>query len=289
MHVIAEALALKSSHAVSVSVPQRGDKKHLIEQVVANAKNALALHIAEKMQASASLEGVQKLFALPEVPKRIEVYDNSHISGTNAVGAMIVATPDGFDKKSYRKFSFTPDVIAGGDDYAMMREVMMRRLSRLQKEDPDRTSTNVPDLLLIDGGKGQLSVVREVMEELGINDIPYVAISKGPDRNAGREQFHVPDKTPFQLPPDDSTLYYLQRLRDEAHRFAIASHRGKRAAAIRKSTLDEVPGIGAARKKALLHHFGSADAVKGATIDDLMKVEGVSRKGAHIIHDYFRE
>ncbi len=219
--------------------------------------------------------------------RRIEVYDNSHISGTSALGAMIVSGPEGFDKKSYRKFNIKSENISAGDDFAMMREVLSRRFKRQLKEDPDRSAPTWPDLLLIDGGKGQLSSVMEVLEDLGISDIPVVAIAKGPDRNAGREDFYLPGKAPFKLAPNDPVLYFLQRLRDESHRFVIGSHRNKRTQKIHKSILDDLTGVGATRKKALLLHFGSAKAVEGAAISDLQKVNGISKALATQIYDYF--
>ncbi len=285
--LLEEAFALYADHTVSITQPQRGDKKKLIEQVRANAENALNMRIAERTHEQKHLKAVGKLFGLSEPPSRIEVYDNSHISGTHAVGGMVVAGPEGFEKNQYRRFTIRRQELAPGDDYGMLREVMTRRLTRLQKEDPDRTQGNWPDLMLIDGGKGQLSAVLEVFEELGIADLPVVCIAKGPDRNAGREQFFMPGKQSFQMPVNDPTLHYLQRLRDEVHRFAITSHRIKRANALRASELDQIEGIGATRKKALLHHFGSSKAVGSATLEELENVSGINKKVARIIYDYF--
>jgi excinuclease ABC subunit C len=227
------------------------------------------------------------VFDLVDAPKRIEVYDNSHIMGTNATGAMIVAGPEGFRKNNYRKFNIKRPETQPGDDFAMMREVLGRRFTRLEKEDPDRSSGEWPDLLLIDGGKGQLSAVCEVMEDMGVHDVPVVAVSKGPDRNAGRETFHMPGGRELTLPPNSALLFYLQRLRDEAHRFAIGTHRAKRAKSLTTSTLDEVPGIGPNRKRALLMHFGTARAVKGAALEDLEKAPGISQAMARQLYDYF--
>ena len=227
------------------------------------------------------------MFELADVPKRIEVYDNSHIMGTNATGAMIVAGPEGFRKNNYRKFNIKRPETQPGDDFAMMREVLERRFARLEKEDPDRESGEWPDLLLIDGGKGQLSAVCEVLEDMGVHDVPIVGVSKGPDRNAGRETFHLPGGREITLPPNSALLFYLQRLRDEAHRFAIGTHRAKRAKSLTTSTLDEVPGIGPSRKRALLMHFGTARAVKGAALEDLEKAPGISKAMARQLYDYF--
>jgi excinuclease ABC subunit C len=227
------------------------------------------------------------VFNLEASPERIEVYDNSHIQGAAPVGAMIVAGPDGFIKNSYRKFNIKSEE-AAGDDFAMMREVLSRRFGRALKENPERDDESWPDLVLIDGGQGQLEVTRQVLVDLGIEDIALVGIAKGPDRDAGRERFFMPGKPPFSLEPRDPILYFLQRLRDEAHRFAIGTHRTRRAADITRSALDEVPGIGATRKRALLHHFGSARAVGAATLEDIKAVPGISGGLAQKIHDHFR-
>jgi excinuclease ABC subunit C len=243
--------------------------------------------MAETATQTKVLRELADTFELPDVPKRIEVYDNSHIMGTNATGAMIVAGPEGFRKNSYRKFNIRGAETTPGDDFAMMREVLERRFARLEKEDPERSSGEWPDLLLIDGGKGQLSAVCDVMEEAGVHDIPVVAVSKGPDRNAGRETFHMPGGRELTLPPNSALLFYLQRLRDEAHRFAIGTHRQKRAKGLTTSTLDDVPGIGPSRKRALLMHFGTARAVKGAALEDLERAPGISRTIARQVYDHF--
>lgn len=291
MALLAAALTLKEGRKVAVSAPRRGAKRPLVEQALANARHALGMYLAERRSEEKHLAAVAELFDLPEAPRRIEVYDNSHIMGTHAIGAMIVATPEGFDKKSYRRFSIRRgesemSAEIKGDDYAMLRDVLTRRLSRAQKEDPEQTGGQWPDLLLIDGGKGHLSVATAVLEELGLNDIPVACIAKGKDRNAGREQFFLPGRPPFQLPEHLPVLHYLERLRDEAHRFAIASHRIKRANALRSSPLDGIPGIGAARKKALLHHFGSAKEVATATAEELQKIPGISKMLAQTIRDH---
>jgi excinuclease ABC subunit C len=284
---LAEALTLHAGHKVTLSIPQRGERRSLVAQLKQQAEMALGLKISQQRSELAHLKAVGALFNLPEVPKRIEVYDNSHIAGTHAVGAMILATEDGFDSSGYRRFTIRNTEMKAGDDYAMLREVLTRRLSRLQKEDPDHTREMWPSLLLIDGGKGHFSVVREVMEKLVIIDLPYVCIAKGEDRNAGREHFFYEGREPFQLPINDPTLHYLQRLRDEVHRFAITSHRVKRANAMRLSALDDVPNIGAARKKALMLHFGSVKAIETATVRELQNAEGISAKLAQQIYDYF--
>ncbi len=286
--LLTQALSTQAGHKVSLIVPKLGDKKRLVEHARKNAKEALGRKLSESSEQAKLLGRVAEIFGLAEAPKRIEVYDNSHISGSNAVGAMIAAGPEGFLKKTYRKFNIrTPN--AGNDDYAMMNEVLTRRFRRLIDEDPMRQSGMWPDLVLIDGGQGQLGKVLGVMAELGLPDIAVVGIAKGPDRNAGNERFFMYGRDPFGLPMDDPALYYLQRLRDEAHRFAIGAHRSKRIRAIGQSGLEEVPGIGATRKRALLHHFGSAKAVEAAGLDDLARVHGISLSVAKKIHDYFRE
>jgi excinuclease ABC subunit C len=282
-----EALSLLAEKHISITVPQRGDRKQLIIQLQKQAENALSLRLAERKSELAHLKSLQILFDLPVVPKRIEVYDNSHISGTHAVGAMICSGEAGFEKNNYRRFTIRNTELSAGDDYGMMREVLTRRLKRLQKEDADKTLGMWPDVLLIDGGKGQMSAVTDVMNALNIHDVPYVCISKGPDRNAGREQFHMPNKDSFQLPLNDPTLHYLQRLRDEAHRFAITSHRIKRSNAIRTSVLDDIAGIGATRKKALMMHFGSAKAVETASLKELQNTPNINAAMAQRIYDYF--
>ena len=287
--LLQEALSIKAKHKVDIAIPKRGDKLDLIRMVEKNAKEALERRLAEKSSQKKLLEAVAEKFNLDSTPDRIEIYDNSHISGTNALGAMVVSGPEGFDKGSYRKFNIKSTDITPGDDYGMMREVMTRRFKRQLKEDPDRSSPTWPDLLIIDGGKGQLSAAQQVMGDLGLEDIPLVAIAKGPDRNAGREDFYLPEQAPFKMPINDPALYFLQRLRDEAHHFAISSHRQRRAKNMHKSILDDLPGIGPSRKKALLLHFGSAKAVEGAALSDLEAVSGISRVLAKNIYDYFHE
>ena len=281
-----EALSERAERKVTIERPQRGDRRKLMEQARRNAEEALDRRMAESTTQGKLLRELADTFELPDVPKRIEVYDNSHIMGTNATGAMIVAGPEGFRKNSYRKFNIKSG-ITPGDDFGMMREVLQRRFARLEKDDPDRQSGEWPDLLLIDGGKGQLSAVCEIMEDAGVHDIPVIGVAKGPDRNAGREVFHLPNGREITFPPNNALLFYLQRLRDEAHRFAIGTHRAKRAKSLTTSTLDEVPGIGPNRKRALLMHFGTARAVKGAALEDLERAPGISRAMARQIHDYF--
>jgi len=285
--LVRQALSIRADRKVEISKPQRGARKSLIDNASLNAADALARRLSESATQRKLLDGVAGLFDLDTPPKRIEVYDNSHISGTNALGAMIVSGEDGFEKSAYRKFNIKNPDIEPGDDYAMMREVLTRRFARALKEDPDREKGTWPDLVLIDGGPGQLSVVMEVLDELGIADQPLVAIAKGPDRNAGRERFHVPGRAPFSLPLQDPVLYFMQRLRDEAHRFAIGSHRNRRSSQISKSVIDEVPGIGAKRKRALLNHFGSAISIGRAGLADLETVDGISKTVAKRIYDYF--
>lgn len=286
-HILEEALGLLAGYKISLHLPQRGQKRQIVEEALKNARNALALRLAERQTEAARLSEFGELFGLAEPPVRIEVYDNSHIMGTHAVGAMIVTTPEGFDKKSYRRFNIRRTELTPGDDYGMMREVLTRRLSRLAREDPDRTQGIWPDFLLIDGGAGHMSTICDILAELGLGDLPFACIAKGVDRNAGREWFHQPGKEPFQLPEHTPLLHYIQRLRDEAHRFAISSHRIKRANAIRASALDDIPGIGATRKKALLNHFGSSKSVEGATLEALEAVPGVNRQVAKKIYEYF--
>jgi len=284
--LLAEALSVRAGHKVEIAVPKRGDKRRPIDHALTNAREALGRRLAESGSQAKLLRGVAELFGLEAPPDRIEVYDNSHIQGTNAVGGMIVAGPDGLVKNAYRKFNIrTPG--AGGDDYASMREVLTRRFERALKEDPERTGDSWPGLLLIDGGEGQLKVAMEVLAELGLEDIPLVAIAKGPDRDAGRERFFMPNRPPFGLDPRDPVLYFLQRLRDEAHRFAIGTHRARREKALGASPLDEIGGIGPRRKKALLLHFGSARAISRAGLADLQAVEGISAAVAKIIYDHF--
>jgi excinuclease ABC subunit C len=312
--LVEEALSLGGGR-VTLAVPQRGDKKKLVDRVLATAREALGRRLAESASQRRLLEGVAATFGLEAAPNRIEVYDNSHIQGTNAVGAMIVAGPEGLMKGAYRKFTIrgttltrsavpagsslsriageagesgdSSEPVAGGDDYAMMREVLLRRFARALKEDPEREQGNWPDLVLIDGGQGQLNIARGVLDELGIADVAIVGIAKGPDRNAGHERFFIPGRAPFSLDPRDPVLYFLQRLRDEAHRFAIGTHRARRTKAIGRSPLDEIPGIGPRRKHALLHHFGSARSVARAGLGELERVGGISKTVAKKIYDHF--
>ena len=331
--LVEEALSLRGGR-VTLAAPQRGDKKKLVDRVVAAAREALGRRLAESASQRKLLEGVAVAFGLDATPSRIEVYDNSHIQGTNAVGAMIVAGPEGLIKGAYRKFNIRgvaaatrlggvapgrsavpagaslsrigeegneprpwpeaageggdiAEPIAGGDDYAMMREVLLRRFGRALKEDPGREQGGWPDLVLIDGGQGQLNIAQSVFDELGITDVAIVGIAKGPDRNAGRERFFIPGRAPFSIDPRDPVLYFLQRLRDEAHRFAIGTHRARRTKAIGRSPLDEIAGIGARRKQALLHHFGSARAVARAGLGELERVTGISKTVAKKIYDHF--
>ena len=293
--LIAEALSNKATRKVNISVPARGQRRKLMAMAERNSREALARELTASSTQKKMLDAVQELFELDERPGRIEVYDNSHIQGSHAVGAMIVAGEEGFMKSFYRKFNIDTDKASsekagiGGDDFAMMREVLTRRFARAIRDDPDRETGIWPDLVLLDGGKGQLSAALEVMEKLGITDMPLVAISKGVDRNAGREEFHQPDKDSFQLPKNTPVLHFLQRLRDEAHRFAIGAHRSRRSAAQKSNPLDDIPGIGATRKKALLTYFGSARAVANADIPDLMKVNGISQHVADIIYHWFHD
>ena len=280
------ALSERSGRKITITTPLRGEKKALIRRAVKNAEEALGRKMAESASQAKLLRGIADTFDLESPPERIEVYDNSHIQGTNAVGAFIVAGPDGLNKREYRTFNIKDEETEPGDDYAMMREVMRRRFSRLLKED----QAVWPDLVLIDGGKGQLSAVTEILSDLGaLERTTLVAIAKGPDRNAGREVFHMNDRPEFMLAPRTPVLYYLQRLRDEAHRFAIGTHRARRKKQMKSNPLDGIPGIGPGRKKALLGHFGSAKAVKSASKDELERVEGVSRRLAETIYEYFNE
>lgn len=283
--LLEEALAIRAGYAVEIRVPQRGDKLTLVTNAQLNAQRALERLEMERASVATHLLKLKELFGLSEMPKRIEVYDNSHISGTNAVGAFIVGTPEGFDKKSYRTFNIKDLETEPGDDYAMMREVFRRRFKRAMKEDGEAWA--VPDLVLIDGGLGQLSSVQEALAEIGMTGLNLVAIAKGADRNAGREWFHQPGKEAFQLPVNDPTLHYLQRLRDEAHRYAIGKHRNKRSKSFTASALDDIPGIGGTRKKALLQHFGSRADVETATLVELEKVKGINKTIARGIYDYF--
>ena len=286
--LLAQALSERAERKIEISVPQRGDRLRLVKQATRNAEEALDRKLAESKTQGKLLQEVADLFELPEPPRRIEVYDNSHIQGTNALGAMIVAGPEGFIKGQYRKFNIKNPDTAPGDDFAMMREVMARRFGRLMADDADQErDENWPDLVLIDGGKGQMSSVMQIVRELGVEDVAFISISKGPDRHAGRETFHFPDGREFTLPINAPVMFYLQRLRDEAHRFAIGAHRAKRSKAITVSPLDEVPGIGPSRKKALLMHFGTARAVRNASLEDLQKTPGVSAAVAQTVYDYY--
>ena len=300
--LLAEALAVRAGRRVRVTTPQRGDKRKLVQHALANARDALSRRLAESATQRRLLDGLIVAFDLESAPQRIEVFDNSHISGTEAVGAMVVAGPEGMMKNAYRKFTIrggrtaktapgadtpAPGEFTPGDDYAMMREVLTRRFARALKEDPDRGRGQWPDLVLIDGGAGQLAAALAVFEELGIDDVPLAAIAKGSDRKAGRERFFLPGRPAFVLEARDPVLYFLQRLRDEAHRFAIGGHRARRKMGLTRSALDEIPGIGAKRKKLLLHHFGSARAVAQAGRLDLAAVDGIAASTANKIYDWF--
>lgn len=305
MELLAAALSEKAGHKVAILVPQRGEKRDLVEHVIANAREAHGRKLAETASQSRLLEGFKETFKLPYVPQRIEIYDNSHIMGTNAVGGMVVAGPEGFVKNQYRKFNIKSTDITPGDDFGMMREVMTRRFSRLLKEEgkPDRSSETDasvdaadrafpawPDVILIDGGQGQMTAVRAILDELGITDsVIAIGVAKGVDREAGRERFFAPSRESFSLPPRDPVLYFIQRMRDEAHRFAIGSHRARRKKEMVKNPLDEIGGIGPSRKRALLQHFGTAKAVSRAALSDLMAVEGISEAVARQVYNHFHE
>ncbi len=280
------ALSEKAGRKVSLRHAQRGPAHKLVEQAQRNAEEAIQRRRAETTTQGKLLRELAEIFELDGPPTRIEIYDNSHIQGSNALGAMVVAGPDGFQKGQYRKFNMKDDSITPGDDFAMMKAMLHRRFARLEAEDPDRESGTWPDLCLIDGGKGQVSAVMSALAELGV-DVPIVGVAKGPDRNAGRETFYLPSGREFSLPPNAPVMFFLQRLRDEAHRFAIGAHRAKRARSITQSPLDEVPGIGPARKKALLMHFGTSRAVKGATLKDLERAPGISSQMALAIWQHF--
>nr|WP_036761098.1 excinuclease ABC subunit UvrC [Leisingera daeponensis] len=282
-----QALSESADRKVELLVPQRGEKTELVAFAVRNARESLARRMAESATQAKLLRGLAEAFGLEGPPQRIEVYDNSHIQGTNAVGGMIVMGPEGFLKNAYRKFNIRGDDLVPGDDFGMMKEVLNRRFSRLLKEDPDRDKGLWPDLLLIDGGAGQVSAVAEIMEEHGVQDIPMVGVAKGVDRDHGKEEFYRPGAPVFALQRNDPVLYFIQRMRDEAHRFAIGTHRAKRAKAVSATPLDEVPGVGASRKRALLAHFGSAKAVSRANLSDLKAVEGISEALAERIYDHF--
>lgn len=300
--LLATALSEKAGHKVAISVPQRGEKKDLVDHVNANAREAHGRKLAETASQSRLLAGLAETFQLPYVPRRIEIYDNSHIMGTNAVGGMVVAGPEGFVKGQYRKFNIKSTEITPGDDFGMMREVMTRRFSRLLKEEgkPDRSvvpedSADTafpawPDVILIDGGQGQMTAVRKILADLDITDsVIAIGVAKGVDRDAGRERFFVEGKPDFTLPPRDPVLYFIQRMRDEAHRFAIGSHRARRKKEMVKNPLDEIAGIGPTRKRALLQHFGTAKAVSRAAVSDLMAVDGISEAVARLIYNHFHE
>ena len=322
--LLADALSTRSGHKIEVAMPQRGEKKDLVDHALANAREALGRKLAETSSQEKLLRQLAETFALPRVPRRIEVYDNSHIQGSNAVGAMIVAGPEGFRKSQYRKFNIRSAELTPGDDFAMMREVLERRFKRLLAEAPRQPVVQAgdvalaaalaeassalppeevdilqapadadgespwPDLVLIDGGQGQLSAARETLAELGV-EVPLVAIAKGPDRDAGRETFFLPGRDLFKLPPRDPVLYFVERLRDEAHRFAIGSHRARRARDLREAGLQEIAGIGPTRKRALLHHFGTLKAVERASVTDLMQVDGISAETARRIYEFFHD
>ncbi len=285
--LLAEALSTVAGRRIVVAVPQRGEKRALVEHARANAREALARRMAESASQVTLLESLAEAFDLGAPPARIEIYDNSHIQGAHAVGAMVVAGPEGWEKSQYRKFNIRSASLTPGDDFAMMREVLTRRFARLVKEDPDRRSGAWPDLVLIDGGAGQVSAATGVLAELGIDGIALFGVAKGVDRDAGKEEFHAPGRRPVALPHRSPALYFLQRLRDEAHRFAIGAHRAKRAKAVGATPLDEIPGIGPGRKRKLLEHFGSAKAVSRAGLADLKAVDGISASMAETIHAFF--
>ena len=309
--LLAKALTTKSGRKVEVGVPQRGERKELVQHALTNAREALARKLADTSSQQKLLNALTETFALPRSPRRIEVYDNSHIGGSNAVGAMVVAGPEGFRKNQYRKFNIRSADIAPGDDYGMLREVLQRRFKRLLEESPRARSAGDalaavltgevgegqdlgdeqpwPDLVLIDGGQGQLSAATETLAALGVTDVPLVAIAKGPDRDAGRETFFMPGRAPFKLPPRDPLLYFIERLRDEAHRFAIGSHRTRRKKDIREAGLQEIPGIGPTRKRALLRHFGTLKAIERASLPDLAQVPGINAETARKIYEFFHE
>ncbi len=306
--LVSTALGVRAGHKVEVLTPKRGERRQIVENAERNAREALGRRLADTASQQRLLDLLGEAFSLPRAPRRVEVYDNSHIMGTNAVGAMIVAGEAGFMKTHYRTFNMPVEKIAPGDDFAMMREMLRRRFARLLKEaprDPRRDAPDEeagwedeagadefpawPDLVLIDGGEGQVKSVRAILTELGVGDVPVVGIAKGQDREAGRENFFVEGKPPFRLPPRDPALYFVQRLRDEAHRFAIGAHRAKRKRDIRKNPLDEIAGIGPTRKRALLHHFGTVKAIRRASLDDLMRTPGINEASARAVHDHFRD
>jgi excinuclease ABC subunit C len=285
--LLAQLLSDRAGRKVELAVPQRGEKAELVENAARNARESLARRLSENATQTRLLEGLAEAFDLDGPPQRIEVYDNSHIQGTDAVGGMVVAGPEGFLKAQYRKFNIRGTELTPGDDFGMMKEVLKRRFERLLREDPDRQSGAWPDLLLIDGGAGQVSAVQEIMEELGVEDVPFIGVAKGVDRDLGKEEFYRPGLPVMALPRNDPVLYFIQRLRDEAHRWAIGAHRAKRAKSVGATPLDDIPGIGAARKRALLAHFGSAKAVSRAGLSDLQAAPGISAAMAEKIHDFF--
>ena len=287
--LLAEALCVKAGRKVEINKPLRGEKCELVRHAMTNAREALGRKMAESSAQTTLLNGVAEAFGMEARPDRIEVYDNSHVMGTNAVGGMIVAGPEGFQKNQYRKFNIKSTELTPGDDYGMMREVLRRRFARLVKEEAAGENPPRPDLVLIDGGAGQLAAATEAMADLGVDDIVVVGVAKGPDRDAGLERFFIPGKEPFMLEPKSPVLYYLQRLRDEAHRFAIGAHRTRRTMEMKRNPLDDIEGVGPGRKRALLHAFGSARGVARASPADLIKVEGVSAQLAQRIHDYFNK
>jgi excinuclease ABC subunit C len=306
--LLAEALTTKSGHRVEVVVPQRGERKDLVDHALANAKEALGRKLAETSSQQRLLAGLAETFGLPRAPQRIEVYDNSHIQGSNAVGAMIVVGPEGFRKNQYRKFNIRAAQLTPGDDYGMMREVLTRRFKRLLAEAPRVPAPDAapadapsddgagaaecespwPDLVVIDGGPGQLGAARATLAAVGVA-VPLVAIAKGPERDAGNETFHLPDRPPFKLPPRDAVLYFVERMRDEAHRFAVGSHRARRKRDIREAGLREIAGIGPTRRRALLHHFGTLKAIERASVADLAEVPGINAETARRIYEFFHE
>jgi excinuclease ABC subunit C len=304
--LLATALSTKSGRKVEVAVPQRGERKELVQHALANAREALARKLADTSSQQKLLKALTETFALARSPRRIEVYDNSHIAGSNPVGAMVVAGPEGFRKNQYRKFNIRSQDLKPGDDYGMLREVLQRRFKRLLEENPRLTADAAlaavltgepdegdeqpwPDLVLIDGGQGQLTAAAETLAAMGVTDVPLVAIAKGPDRDAGRETFFMAGRSPFKLPPRDPLLYFIERLRDEAHRFAIGSHRTRRKKDIREAGLQEIPGIGPTRKRALLHHFGTLKAIERASLPDLALVPGINAETARKIYEFFHE
>ncbi len=304
--LLGQALTARSERKVEISVSQRGERKELVMHALANGREALARKLADTASQQRLLKGLTETFSLPRPPRRIEVYDNSHISGTNAVGAMVVAGPEGFRKNQYRKFNIRSTEITPGDDYGMMREVLQRRFKRLLDESPRLTADSAlaavltgdvseaaespwPDLVLIDGGQGQLKAATDTLAELGVTDVPLVSIAKGPDRDAGRETFFMAGRSPFKLPPRDPLLYFVERLRDEAHRFAIGSHRARRKKDIREAGLQEIAGIGPTRKRALLHHFGTVKAIERASLSDLANVPGINAETARKVYEFFHE